>query len=180
MTGFVPSKKHLFPNSPAFPASAARRLFPAKAQSTPRSLSPTTPNPLLIRGGEPGLLTLPKEGPGGGGLILAPVLCFLRHSRFVPRFFKATNPVSRQGAKNAKDAKSHHPPTPPHPRRGARTRAGMTYCRWRKNQRSHERSLEGPDHASSHPMVAYHIKHSLSSSFLVVSQFENSRIEIGR
>ena len=42
----------------------------------------------------------------------------------------------------------------------------MTYCRWRENQRSHGRGLEGPEHTTNHRMVAYHIKHSLSSSFL--------------
>jgi len=38
------------------------------------------------------------------------MLCFHRHSRFVRRFFNVTNPVSRQGTKCTKSAKSHPPP----------------------------------------------------------------------
>ena len=79
MTEFVSTKKHLFPNSPAFPASAARHRFHAKAQRTP---SPTTPYPLLIRGGEPEN-SPPLIRRGQGWLISEPVLCFHRHSRFV-------------------------------------------------------------------------------------------------
>ncbi len=51
----------------------------------------------------------PWTRSGQGWLIPAPILCFHRHSRFVPRFSMPQTPVSRKVAKHAKVARPQHP-----------------------------------------------------------------------
>ena len=105
MTEFVPSKKHLFRLPCHF--SKAKAGFTPRRQVRQGCKIPPPPSP-PHRGGEPAN-SPPWIRRGQGWLMSAPILCFHRHSRFVPPFFIVTDSVSRLGAKCAKTAKSHHP-----------------------------------------------------------------------